>query len=86
MLSILTDSVKLYRAFKTTFIDNLGTIVKAVPEVFCSVGYLLKVSSTFSSSALHPCLPSPTVVPDLWCTVKEYGLGTLHPLRAPLDT
>lgn len=73
MLSILTDSVKLYRAFKTTFIDNLGTIVKAVPEVFCSVGDLLKVSSHF----LHQ-LSIPVCLVPLWsltCGVRRRNMG-----------
>lgn len=83
-LSISIDSVELYRVFKTTFIDHLGTIIKAVIEVSCPLGCHRKV--TFYSSALHPCLCSPTVVPDLQCAVNEYGLGALHPLRAPLDT
>lgn len=69
-----------YRVFKTTFIGDLGLIIKAVTEVLC-LGLF-----TLYSSALHPYLLSPTVVPDLWYAVNEYGLGTLYPSRAPLAT
>lgn len=86
MLSILIDFVKLYRAFKNYFYWQLRYNCQGYTwsVLFCRLPP--KGLVTFSSSALHPCLPSPIVVPDLWCTVKEYGLGALHPLRAPLDT